>query len=576
MRADRFREATRETVGRVSAVGALMLRALRAAALATICTLGLPGGYAYAEAPGAVYVIFDASNSMWGELPDKARKIDVAKAVLKEFVGGDFAGRELALRIYGQNRPGDCTDTSVVVPFGKPEAVLDRIRNAVAGTTPRGKTPIDRSLRAALSDFGNRRGDILLISDGIETCDADPCDLMREWREAGVAIRVHVVGLGLDEVARSAMQCVAETSGAAYYDAQSASQLAASLSAAREAALGDVPVVGKPRPRQPAQGHELKIVAADEQGRSLPVEGTASLDGGEPIAVASHRRNEVKQGRYVVEVGVRLANGSLYRPVRSEVSVTEPGETRLEVRVARPPSISTRFVMAGKEVDGALVTAFRNGTEAFKFRWFDEPFAEPGDYELHARVDKDNDLSASASVRDGQHTQVTFDLTPTVRIAVSFRLSTGAEERRNSELWRDGVKLYSIHAVNGGTVRPGAYEVRSSSKFTPMEGHGIVVSGEQSQSFQVPVTVGLLNVSYDPAATYKRLPDRAFVESTSNTAVGGMVTPGKDVALLPGSYRVRAWSQAGTFEPVPVTVAAGRTSVVVLKPEPGQSQGGKP
>ena len=57
--------------------------------------------------------------------------------------------------------------------------------------------------------MGERPGEIILISDGIETCDEDPCELVRSWAEKDIAIKVHVVGLGLDEKERTAMQCIA-------------------------------------------------------------------------------------------------------------------------------------------------------------------------------------------------------------------------------------------------------------------------------------------------------------------------------------------------------------------------------
>jgi hypothetical protein len=56
--------------------------------------------------PG-MYVIFDGSNFMRGELPDKSRKIKVAKKVVKEFFSGEFEGHDLALRVYGPRKKAD-------------------------------------------------------------------------------------------------------------------------------------------------------------------------------------------------------------------------------------------------------------------------------------------------------------------------------------------------------------------------------------------------------------------------------------------------------------------------------------
>ena len=151
------------------------------------CFAGLSHkGLAQDAPPNGIYIIFDASGSMWGELPDKSRKVTVAKQVLQDFVAGDFEGYDLALRAYGHRRKGDCRDSELVVPFGPPEQAIDRVKTFAAALNPLGKTPISYSLRQALDDFGDRPGQIILISDGIETCDEDPCALVQAWREKNV------------------------------------------------------------------------------------------------------------------------------------------------------------------------------------------------------------------------------------------------------------------------------------------------------------------------------------------------------------------------------------------------------
>jgi Ca-activated chloride channel family protein len=119
-------------------------------------------------------IIFDGSNSMWGELPDASRKIEVAKEVFADLDPTLFENREVSLRIYGHRRAGDCSDIELAVPLAPAARALATMAERIDGVTPRGKTPITRSLQAARDDLGDREGDILLISDGIETCDPDP------------------------------------------------------------------------------------------------------------------------------------------------------------------------------------------------------------------------------------------------------------------------------------------------------------------------------------------------------------------------------------------------------------------
>lgn len=201
-------------------------------------------------------IIFDGSNSMWGELPDASRKIEVAKEVFGDLDPALFANREVSLRIYGHRRAGDCADIELAVSPAPADQALGAMAERIDGVTPRGKTPITRSLQAARDDLGEREGDILLISDGIETCDPDPCDLVQTWRDAGVGIRVYVVGLGLTEMARGAMQCIAEASGTRYLDSNSADELAEAI---ERTASGPPPAPAEARPPPPATGAEFRL-----------------------------------------------------------------------------------------------------------------------------------------------------------------------------------------------------------------------------------------------------------------------------------------------------------------------------
>lgn len=522
------------------------------------------------DAKKSVYLIFDASNSMWGELPDKQRKIAVAKKVLADFDATDFAGRDLALRVYGHNRAGDCSDTELLVPFADSKENLDEVRAAVTGVTPRGKTPITRSLKAALEDFGDRKGDILLISDGIETCDIDPCELMEDWQRDGIDIRVHVVGFGLDEVSRDAMTCVAETSDGRYFDAGTADQFADALERASETvASGMPPGAREPEPQAQEQGYALKIVARDAGGQRMRfVEGTARREGAEPIEVSAEHRNPVEPGDYELEVGVLTENGEIFKPVNTTVSVTAPGETVVEVTVNRPPTVSATFTEDGETATGAAVHAHQGSENVFSFRWFDEVFVMPGTYEFRTQPNEDNDLRQTATVEEDGHTQLTFELVGTVHIYAEFLLTGGEVDKRNFELWRDGKRIYALHAQNGGLVRPGVYQLRAKDKLTPVVIDDVEISDEKNRTYRFPVEVGYIVVSYDPDGDYKTTPDRAFVYSSTDQSINSFARLNTPLAVLPGEYLVKGWRHAGDFDDVAVTVGAGETVQAELAPRP--------
>ena len=171
--------------------------------------------------------VFDASNSMnafWGNQPKINTARELLLSSLKRLEGQPDL--ELALRLYGHQTPiapgkQDCDDTKLEVPFAA-NSIPD-IRKKLLATRCLGTTPIARSLEKAAQDFpetdkskGARpvRNVIILITDGIEACDEDPCAVSRALQAKGIVLKPFVIGVGLTEMDKFALQCVGN-----YYDA---------------------------------------------------------------------------------------------------------------------------------------------------------------------------------------------------------------------------------------------------------------------------------------------------------------------------------------------------------------------
>ena len=249
----------------------------------------------------------------------------------------------------------------------------------------------------------------------------DPCDLMREWQASDVSIRVHVVGVGLTEFERTAMACIADASGGRYFDADSAAGFTEALTEASAAI--EEPKESEANPAQGIHRYEFRIVATDDQVRSYIAKGKLFKDGEEVDNVGSHQRNVVEApGDYEIEVGPVLRDGSIYKPVRKTFTIEEPGSITVEVSVTRPAIVTATFLENGQEHRGSGVTAYQDGKEVFRFRAFDEALARPGDYVFRAAPNEDNQLSLTETLGEGQHTELVFDLTKTIKFYVAFKL----------------------------------------------------------------------------------------------------------------------------------------------------------
>ncbi|MEM6704390.1 MAG: hypothetical protein AAF690_16855 [Acidobacteriota bacterium] len=523
-------------------------------------TLGIAAPALAAEEASGVYVILDGSGSMWGQLADGTHKITAARDVLQAFSPADYAGREIALRVYGHRRKGDCSDSELVVPFASPDRAVSAMSSFADGVNPTGKTPIARSLRAALEDFGDRPGEIILVSDGIETCDDDPCALVREWRESDVAIKVHVVGLGLQEAERTAMQCISDAAGTEYRDAGSASELAAGLQEIRAAAPS--------APLDP-DWRVLTIRATNEAGESLRVDGTARAEGQDPIPVSSNGRVRVPPGDVEVEVGVRTRNGNLYRPVTRTVESAIRGETVLEVVVPEPPSVTFRFVQSGEEREGALVRAYQDDREVLSARSFDRAYVDPGAYEFRSELDADNQLRVSESFAAGDRKEVVFQAVQTVSARFVVRPRGGEQAyASNFELWQNGERAYKVHRFNGVQALPGIYELRMPLELTPFVVPEVELTAEPEQAFEFEVPVAWLVLRYQKADGSPMDDARVFLSRLNEEGrwVSDKITPsGERVPLMEGRYRAEGWKQLGTFEPIEFDVSVGEELEKVLR-----------
>ncbi len=183
--------------------------------LALILCAGLGLSQSSAKTTTRILFIFDGSNSMFGEWQSD-RKIEVAKKLMYETMDQlkEIPNLEVALRMYGHQtkiRPGqqDCNDTKLEVPFAKDN--FSKIKTKISSLEPKGTTPIARSLLQAGDDFPPRencRDVIILVTDGIEACDEDPCAVAKMLREKGIEVRPYVIGIAMDMESLKDFKCI--------------------------------------------------------------------------------------------------------------------------------------------------------------------------------------------------------------------------------------------------------------------------------------------------------------------------------------------------------------------------------
>ncbi|PHS38414.1 MAG: hypothetical protein COA91_07835 [Robiginitomaculum sp.] len=173
-------------------------------------------------------LILDASGSMWGQIEGKA-KIEIARGVLDELLDNMPTSTRLGLMAYGHSKKGDCSDIELLSELGANRADIKR---AVKSISPKGKTPISASVKLAAETlkYTENKATVILISDGIETCNLDPCELGKQLEKDGVDFTAHVVGFDIvDKNTEAQLQCLASSTGGLYLSAANAGELSLAL-----------------------------------------------------------------------------------------------------------------------------------------------------------------------------------------------------------------------------------------------------------------------------------------------------------------------------------------------------------
>ncbi len=127
-------------------------------------------------APHKTILVLDASGSMWGQLQGEA-KITIAQRVVTDLLDRLPDSQQLGLMAYGHRRKGDCSDIELLVAPGAD--TRDEIAAAVARISPKGKTPLSAAVIQAAEQlkYEEEPATVILVSDGRETCDMDPCEV---------------------------------------------------------------------------------------------------------------------------------------------------------------------------------------------------------------------------------------------------------------------------------------------------------------------------------------------------------------------------------------------------------------
>jgi Ca-activated chloride channel homolog len=212
----------------------MLPRFLLASALAFLFSLAVSTSPepALAAEGARVILVLDASGSMWSRVGEET-KIEAARGTVATILKDWRQEDQLGLVVYGHRRKGECSDIELLRPVGPVDR--DEIMAQVGAISPKGKTPMTDAVRLAAETLksGEGKSTVILVSDGIETCEADPCAVAKSLKEADVGLVVHTVGFDIgDREATRQLSCMAEATGGLALSATDAKDLTKAIQTA--------------------------------------------------------------------------------------------------------------------------------------------------------------------------------------------------------------------------------------------------------------------------------------------------------------------------------------------------------
>ncbi|MBL3618257.1 MAG: VWA domain-containing protein [gamma proteobacterium endosymbiont of Lamellibrachia anaximandri] len=352
--------------------------------------------------PARMVLVLDASGSMWGQIKGKA-KITIAKAVMADLIRELPTDFQTGLMVYGHRRKGDCDDIEMLMPVGPHNAVAMNAK--VQGISPKGKTPLSESVRQAAKAlrYTEERASVVLLSDGLETCHADPCALAAELAMSGVDFTVHVIGFDITQEEQTRLRCMADRTGGLFLAASDAQTLRDALSKTLDEVREPPPPVvkdpGEARLTGPASvpvgaafqvgwegpdSHNDYVAIAKKEPRDSAFIDYAYTSRGNPLELVAPGEAGEYELRYLHAHSNRIIGRMAIQvtPVQAEVRVSPSANVATEIEVVwSGPAYRSDYITIAKVDD----VAGRYDNYAYTSKgtpvklWVP---AEPGQYEV--------------------------------------------------------------------------------------------------------------------------------------------------------------------------------------------------
>lgn len=529
-----------------------------------------------------IQFVLDASLSMMSRIQGESR-MEIAKDVMRDLLLDleDRPDLEIALRVYGSGLTDlfGCRDSVLFQDFAPVREAREPILALVESLEPRGVTPIAYSLTLAGEDFAaypDGQNVIVLITDGQESCQGDPCAVSRDLQQQGVVLKPFVVGFALPEREAEFVRCIGH-----YYEADDRETLKAALNDIL-AAITQGPVLDLAVwAQEQAITDQVRVRVVDASGQETDISHLVTTS---PWA----RVPGLAAGEYTVVAAMDLGPETV--TASSAPFVLTSGEATA-VELDFGPLTGTLTVVAragGVDVTEDVEVSLTQGGVTVETQWRGTPLQAvlpAGLYDIAAVLSSDPSRRAEATswVAVNADTWVELELgqLPAQLLVDVLYLGQDISSAVSIDVYRDGRWQHSWAGGEPGPLPPGHVDLRVRH-----DGHVVIEktvadvelpAGEMTHLvLDMGRVMGTLQIALEADGSDVTASGTAQVSGTKLTGEPfSLQLPQQDAvkeAVLPAGSVVAVGSYGGSHsEPADLTVTAGEITQAVLQiPTQGQ------
>ena len=189
--------------------------------LQSIASIGFAQSKPISNIKTRILFMMDASGSMTNNW-STSNRFKISKTVIAAMADSlqKNPNIEMGLRVFGSMSAlslHDCKDSRLETPIRPNNA--NNIKLKLNSLQAKGITPIAYALEQCANDFiGSNekcRNIVILITDGIESCEGNACEISKKLQQKGIILQPFIIGLGLSAESAATFDCIGR-----YDDAQ--------------------------------------------------------------------------------------------------------------------------------------------------------------------------------------------------------------------------------------------------------------------------------------------------------------------------------------------------------------------